>query len=315
MKISVVFALILAMVFVAVTAFAGDKGDQFTYGDMANTGSSGVAVQGNANTITNTSAITNTGGSGIGGTATVTANGGAGGAGGAGGSVTINKDAIKNTNESNINIGNSALGGKSFSPEAKAEVNNVNVGINAQKQQQGQMQGQQQKQGQIQGQQMNNKQVIAPRQEITFEAPKAGVGVGTVLPGQGVPELNFGAGSMKDVTLNMPKFAIYGYLPYRGETISEVLSVTANVKFKNLFKVILEDAKALADKGYKSGEVKILVFMADAQKSWTTGGNLGAGGAGAIGTGGASLGGSIVPQWGGTKADPLGTVIYVKVIP
>ena len=302
-KMFIIMSIIMAMA-MTVPAFAGN-GD----GVMDITGSSGVAVQGNTNTITNTSTNTYTGGTGIGGTATVTANGGAGGAGG---NVTISKDAIKNTNEVNTNIGTIggfSMGNKTFSPEAKAEVDNVNIGINAQKQQmkQGQIQGQ------IQGQEMNNKQVIAPKQSIVIEAPKAGVGVGTVLPGQGVPELNFGAGSMRDVTLNMPKFAIYGFLPYSGETIMEVLNVNANVKFKRVFNVILDDAKKIAKKGYKNGDVKILVFMAEAQKTWTTGGNLGAGGAGTIGTGAASLGGSIVPQWGGTKADPLFTIIFVKV--
>lgn len=58
-----------------------------------------------------------------------------------------------------------------------------------------------------------------------------------------------------------------------------------------------------------------MVTCAEAQKTWTSGGNFGGGGSGlqASGLGGASGAGSIVPQWGGTKADDLYTIVYVKV--
>lgn len=193
---------------------------------------------------------------------------------------------------------------------------NANTNLNTNLNTQGQMQGQGQLQGQVQGQKqgqkqnMNNKQTIAPVQEVntppTLLAP----------PSQSVPFLYFGSGRIKDVTGSIPNFAIYGIKKYNGEAILDVLSVNANVKFKNYFRAILDDARSLAgSKGFKSSEIRIMVFCAEAQKTWTTGGNLGAAGSGlgAAGQGGGSAAGSIIPQWGGTKADDLFTIIYVKV--
>jgi hypothetical protein len=131
-----------------------------------------------------------------------------------------------------------------------------------------------------------------------------------------VPELNFGNGRMKDATKELPNFAIFGIKALGSEAIMEVLNVNANVKFKNLYQSIIDDAKSVASaKGFRSEATRYQVIRAEAQKTWTTGGNLGGAGSGlsSTGLGGASGAGSIIPQWGGTKADDLFTIIYVKV--
>jgi hypothetical protein len=158
----------------------------------------------------------------------------------------------------------------------------------------------------------NNGQVIAPKQTVLFESPTPLPN----LPSQYVPELNFGTGRMRDVTEKMPNFAIYGIKKYAGEVILDVLNVNANVKFKNYYRAVLSDAKDLSySKGFKSSEVRIQVICAEAQKTWTTGGNLGGAMTGLSGSGlsGGSGAGSIVPQFGGTKADDLFTIIFFKV--
>ncbi len=280
--------LVLFMVFaLAGTAFA--LGDDITGSNIGSP--AGVAIGGNANNSNIYGAGSNIG-TGAGGSITNTATA----TGGAGGNATATVGDIKNTN---VNANVNKVGIKNTNANF-----NSNVGINSQEQgqKQGQLQGQFQGQGQGQGQMNNWSQ--------TFEAPKAGVGVGTVMPGQGVPELNFGNGRFYDVTKTLPKFAIFGILPLGGnDTIMEVLSVNANVKFKNLYKELLSDAKKAAN----GKTIRFQVFCAEAQKTWTTGGNLGAGGAGAIGQGAGAAGASIVPQFGGTKADPLFTIIFVRV--
>jgi hypothetical protein len=167
------------------------------------------------------------------------------------------------------------------------------------------MQGQGQMQGQINEGNKNSINIEAQKQNL----------IG--LPSLGsVPELNFGSGRMKDVTSTMPNFAIFGIKKYAGELIMDVLNVNANVKFKNYFKAVIDDAKDLAAaKGFKSKEVRIMVICAEAQKSWNTGGNIGGGGSGLAsnGLGGGSGAGSLVPSFGGTKADDLFTIIFVKV--
>jgi hypothetical protein len=181
---------------------------------------------------------------------------------------------------------------------------------------QGQMQGQIgiNKQGQKQGQ--NNDQTIAPEQSqsVTFKSPTQLMNP----PSQYVPELNFGNGQMKDATNELPKFALYGIRPLdvARERILGILSVNANVKFKNLYESILEDAGKVAGKSKGIINVRYQVMRAEAQKSWTTGGNLGGAGSGlsATGLGGGSGAGSIIPQWGGTKADDLFTIIFMKII-
>lgn len=222
--------------------------------------------------------------------------------------------------EINTNIG-SGIG--NFSPSAKATIEkgavdidnknvNVNKNTNIQGQKQGQSQKQSQGQGQFQGQ--NNEQSIAPIQEVTFKSP-------TQLlppPSQSVPELNFGNGKMFDATDKLPNFAIFGIKALKAEAIKEVLSVNANIKFKKLYQAVLEDAaKVVNSKDCGATcDVRYQIIRAEAQKSWNTGGNVGGAGSGLAtsGLGGGSGAASIIPNWGGTKADDLFTVIFVRVI-
>ena len=276
------------------------------------------------------------------------ATGGVGGAGGAGGSVTNTQvggtfaPTFNPTNTNNVtvkpnintNIGN---GIGNFSPSAKATIEkgavdidntNKNTNVNVNKpvnivdtdikntNKQGQSQSNTNTFNPVntntQGQNVNNEQNIAPVQEVNIKSPTQLLNA----PSQMVPELNFGTGRMKDVTFTMPNFAIYGIKKYAGEMIVDVLNVNANVKFKNYYKAILSGAKDLSGaKGFNSNEVKIQVICAEAQKTWTTGGNLGGAGSivSATGLGGGSGAGSIIPNWGGTKADDLFTIIFVKV--
>jgi len=188
----------------------------------------------------------------------------------------------------------------------------VPVNTNIQGQQQGQLQGQMQGQGQLQGQVNVNDQVIAPKQVVLFQAPTPLLGT----PSQSVPELNFGNGRMSDATSGLPNFAIYGIGKLGKESIREVISVNANVKFKKLYKEILADAKAIAGNGSKTfKDIRYQVIRSEANKSWATGGNIGGGGSGllATGLGGGAGAGAVVPQWGGTKADDLFTIIFVRV--
>jgi len=175
----------------------------------------------------------------------------------------------------------------------------------------------------IQGQ--NNDQTIAPEQRVIIDqvaAPEQTVIIKSPtqllnLPSSGVPELNFGNGRMYDATKQLPKFAIFGIKSLGGDDmIMEVLIVNANVKFKNLYKAILSDAKEIANGGKKTLiDVRYQVIRAEAQKSWHTGGSLGGGGSGVSTTGlsGGAGAGSIVPSFGGTKADDLFTIIFVQV--
>jgi hypothetical protein len=331
-------ALILVLVMV-VPVFAGSGPDPDNHSNtgpnsgVQNTGSNAVIQQ--ANPVIN-------------------ATGGAGGAGGLGGSATILPGAIVNSVEPTLNynptfnptnkvdnkvnvdtnVGNNVgIGNKSFSPSAtatvekgavdidnknvnvninKPEFNNKNVGIN--KQSQGQKQDQKQQQGQVQGQMQNNKQEIKPVQTVLFESPTPLLNA----PSQMVPELNFGNGRMIDATKSLPNFAIYGIMKLGSEAIREVLSVNANVKFKNLYKAVLDDAKDVANGGKKTlTDIRYQIIRAEGQKSWTTGGNLGGAGSAlsASGLSGVSGAGSIIPQWGGTKADDLFTIIFVRVVP
>jgi len=198
----------------------------------------------------------------------------------------------------------------------KGAVKNDNVNIQGQKQDQ----KQKQQQGQAQGQQqkMNNDQTIAPVQttDIVIEAPKQNL---LGLPSQSVPEMNFGNGKMLDATSKLPNFAIYGIKPLKDEAIMEVISIAANIKFKNLYKKVLDDAKSICalPRTVQSGaNIRYQIIRAEAQKSWSTGGNIGGGGSGLAsnGLGAGSGAGSLIPSWGGTKADDLFTVIFVKVV-
>lgn len=232
--------------------------------------------------------------------------------------VNVNKPEFTNVNKidnTDVNINKNVI--------EKGAVKNDNVNIQGQKQDQ----KQKQQQGQVQGQQqkMNNDQVIAPIQDtnILIEAPKQNL---LGLPSQSVPEMNFGNGKMLDATAKLPNFAIYGIKPLKDEAIMEVISVTANIKFKNLYKKVLDDAKSICANGgntvklprpAQSGiNIRYQIIRAEAQKSWSTGGNLGGGGSGlaANGLGAGSGAGSLIPSWGGTKADDLFTVVFVRVI-
>ena len=250
------------------------------------------------------------------------ATGGVGGAGGAGGSVTIEEGAIKNVNkvridntDVNVNVNRPVNINKNVIEEGAVK----NYNTNKQNQRQGQSQGQDQGQSQsnaftptnVQGQ--NNDQVVAPEQTVIIKSPVQLPNI----PSSSVPELNFGNGRMYDTTKTLPNFAIFGIRSLGGnDMIMEVLNVNANVKFKNLYKAILSDAKDVANGGKKTlVNVRYQVIRAEAQKSWHTGGSLGGGGSGVSTTGlsGGAGAGSIVPSFGGTKADDLFTIIFVQV--
>lgn len=200
-------------------------------------------------------------------------------------------------------------GGVRIEPEIDTHIDNRNI--------QGQIQGQKQQQGQIQGQQQGqinvNDQVIAPEQKVIFKSPTQLLAP----PSQGLSELNFGNGRMKDVTKGPYKFALFGIQEYNGEPIREVLYTDANVKMKNYFQAVLDAGKKVSSKAdFKSKETRIIVIEAEAQKSWTSGGNLGGAGSAVPTSGlvGGSMAGSIIPQWGGTKADDLRNIFIVKVL-
>jgi hypothetical protein len=186
----------------------------------------------------------------------------------------------------------------------------INANSNIQGQQQGQLQGQMQGQGQLQGQ--ANFQNISPSQSVSFNSPTQLL----PLPSQIIPEINFGSGKMIDATASLPNFAIYGIKKIGAESIREVLNVNANVKFKNLYEAILSDAKDIANGGKKTlSDVRYQIVRAEAQKTWTLGANLGAGTSilSSTGASGGSGAGSLGPAWGGTKADDLFTIIFVRV--
>jgi len=186
----------------------------------------------------------------------------------------------------------------------------VPVNTNIQGQQQGQLQGQFQGQGQLQGQ--ANFQNISPSQNVSFKSPTQLL----PMPSQIIPEINFGSGKMVDATASLPNFAIYGIKKLGAESIREVLNVNANVKFKNLYEAVLSDAKDIANGGKKTlSDVRYQIVRAEAQKTWTVGANLGAGTSilSSTGASGGSGAGSLGPAWGGTKADDLFTIIFVKV--
>ncbi|MCZ7405026.1 MAG: hypothetical protein O8C67_08860 [Candidatus Methanoperedens sp.] len=258
---------------------------------------SGMAFADPPGSATATIDMTNSGAGGSILSPSATATGGTGGTGGAGGSATatIEKGAIDNKN-TNTNL-NTNLNSNTN------KMDNKNTNTNIQGQQQGQMQGQSQ----------STKNSNNAKQTVLFESPTPLL----IAPSQNVPELNFGNGRMIDATKSLPNFAIYGIKKLGDEAIREVLNVNANVKFKNLYKAILDDAKGVANGGKKTlSDVRYQVIRAEGQKSWTTGGNLGGAGSALSTTGlsGASGAGSIIPQWGGTKADDLFTIIFVKVI-
>lgn len=194
-----------------------------------------------------------------------------------GGSTTIEKGAITNTNENkNTNLNTNVNSNKN---------ENTNVNING-----GNRQGQSQ---------INEGNTVT----ITNERPLLGYNTSNV------PELNFGNGRLiLDIAQSLPMFGIP--LLSTKDTIKEVVDVTANITFKNLYKTILKMKKSQMPLVYN---LKMQIVMVEGQKTWTTGGSLSGGGAGSFTQGGASAGASLVPQIGGTKAHPLFTVIFVKI--
>jgi len=317
--------ILLAMVLVlmlAIPAFATDPKPEANATatatiTMTNNGQGGSILSPTA-TGGSVGAITNTN----------TANGGAGGLGGAGGSVgaitnsqkqqiensgnstnvigtgignfspkataTIEKGAvvnnnapvnnnsvktdIKNTVDTDINIGGGLLS-KTLSPEATAN----------------------------QKQQQNNEQVIAPSQSIVIEAPKQAL---VQIPMAGTPELNFGAGKMDwNFATLLPKIGVD--VLKSTDVVKVVLDTTANIKAKNLLPTLLKMKKAQMPLCYN---VRLIIIKAEAQKSWNTGGVMSGGSSGLSATGvGSAVGGSLVPSFGGTKADDLYTAILVKI--
>lgn len=292
-------------------------------GAVVNTNTATGGAGGSVGPITNTNVA-------IGGA------GGAGGTGGAGGSATIQKGAVQNDNT--VNVGN---GIGNFSPSSKVDnkidntnVNvvdptiknkNTNVGINTNRIDNQNTQSQSnsntfnptnnnsnsQDQSQVQTQGQNNNQRIDPKQTVTFVSPKPLLQAPMGNPG----ELEFGHGAMSDVTSKMPKFALGITALSKDDRISDVLSITANEKFKNLYKVVLEHGKRVLE-GHRDitiNHIRYQIVEAESQKSWTTGGSLNGSGAGYSGA--TALGGSagLFPQVGRTKADFLYTIIFVKV--
>jgi hypothetical protein len=237
-------------------------------------------VTGNSNVITNT--------------ATATSSGGAGGAGGAGGSAVINDNSRTTFTNLNTNLNTNTN-------------TNLNTNVQGQNQNQGQLQGQ--IQGQKQGQ--NNDQVIAPSQSINIETPRSLLAA----PNTNGVELNYFSGGKRDVTSVFPKFVTKDVLPISSkDVIYRVFSVTANVKFKNLYNKAIDDmTKAIADKWPKE-RIRYSIVEFDAMKSWNTGGNMGGAGSALTGpTSGVSGAAGIIPSFGGSKVDPLYTITIIIV--
>lgn len=189
-----------------------------------------------------------------------------------------------------------------------------------------QSQGQNQAQSQSQSQRMrqNQNQTAISESEAkaksqannlgntqTIESPQNLLGSPNVF----LPPLYFGNGRMEDVTELLPPFAIYGIKPLaKGEMISAVIVSDANIKFKNLYQTVLDDGKKASGKG-KADNLRIQIIRAQGQKTWTMGLNAAGAGSGLspTGLGGGAGAGGIGPQWGGTKADDLFTVLIVQV--
>jgi len=207
--------------------------------------------------------------------------------GGAGGSVTINKDAIKNTN-TNLNVNTNV-----FDPKNTNVNKNLNIGI----------------------QDMNNKQEIKPVQTVLFESPVQLPNI----PSASIPELNFGNGRLKDATKDFPKIAAYGIdrLDPDKDTIRDVLIVKDGVKFKNLYKTIIETSKDLTGSGSKTAKkMRYQIIRHESNTSRVFGVVINGGGTGVVssGLGGGAGGGGIGPQWGRTSADDLFDIVFADVI-
>lgn len=210
--------------------------------------------------------------------------------GGAGGSATVGDISNRNTN-TNFNTN---LNTNSNYNSNRNENRNTNLNVN-----EGNRQGQGQAQGQGQGQSQLNE-----GNKVNIENPQQYLAI----PSVGVAELNFGNGNMVlNIAKALPKFGIPLLTPE--DEIKEIVDITANVPFKKLYKTILEMKKDQEPLGYN---VKIQIVMMEGQKSWTTGGSVS--GAGSyVGNAGSAGSASLIPSVGGTKAQPLFTIILVKV--
>jgi hypothetical protein len=246
----------------------------------------------------------------------VTATGGAGGQGGQGGTgigiggtgigiggnaAVIGSGNSNNSNKNtNTNMNTNLNSNKNTNTNTNVNNNtnnNTNTAINEGNTQD---QSQDQKQGQAQGQsQINEGNTVNIKNERAF------MGVNAVGPA----ELNYGMGKVDWYYADyLPKVGIPLYSPK--EVIKEVVDVTANVPIKKLIKKMLKMKAACAPICFND---RILITKAEAQKSWTTGGSVGGGGA----YNGNAMGGagqaSLVPSVGGTKAHDLYTIQIVKV--
>lgn len=213
--------------------------------------------------------------------------------GGQGGDANVNND-VHNTN---VNINKPKFTNKNVIEEGAVQNDNTNI------QRQGQLQGQLQGQDQTQ----NNEQTISPIQTVTIKTEKPFANI----PSVGVPELNFGNGSIIKMSSHLPRFKGVTLLA-SGDTIHTIIDIAANVPFKKLYKTILKMAR---ENAIQAPYLRFQVTMMEGQKSWTTGGSLAGGGTGLLGATGVAGGGSLIPSVGGTKAHPLFTIIAVNVVP
>jgi len=203
--------------------------------------------------------------------------------------------AITNNNTATIQTGAVKVDNKNTNTNFNTNLNsndNKNTNIN---------EGNKQKQGQEQGQsQVNEGNTVSIVNERALLA----------IPTAGVPEVNFGAGKMDwNFGTLLPKVGIT--VLTSNDVVKEVLDTTANIKAKNLLPTLLKMKKAQMPLCYN---VRLIIIKAEAQKSWTTGGSMSGGGSGISPQGvGSAAGASLVPSFGGTKADDLYTAILVKI--
>ena len=245
----------------------------------------------------------------IGGTENITNQGGEGGAGGKGGNATIEEGAIKNVNNNKVKIDNTDVNVNVNRPVninknviEEGAVKNYNT--NKQNQKQGQSQGQ--------GQNQNNDQVIAPSQEINIEAPKQ-VAVGSA-PNMVDTELNFISPNERDVQSLLPKFGCGVVLPLQNsDCIVDVIWQTNDIKFKDLYKVVLKGLRSDKVQKLNTKTVRYQIREAASTKTWTTGGEIAGNAVGIIGTTVAGAAGGVFPKVGRSKSSNLYTVVLVRV--
>ena len=227
-----------------------------------------------------------------------------GGQGGAGGSAIIQKGAVEN-NIDNKNT-NTNL-------NTNVNTNRVDVDIkNSNKQDQSQKQGQSQSNTNMTTNTNNNGQTISPSQSINIETPRALLGATSGTAGT---ELNYFSGGQRDVTGKFPKFITKKVNALSSnDVIYRVFSVTANVKFKNLYQIVINDITAALKDRWPTDRLRYQIVESDAMKSWNTGGNISGAGSALTGpTSGTAGSVGIIPAWGGSKVQNLYTVVIVIV--